>query len=228
MRRPTKDIDFRGYVKNSEENLRKIIEETCVYPVPEDGIIFHENTIQIVDTMTNEDYQGARIIFTATLGKAKVLVQIDIGFTDLITPRKTNLSFPTLLKDMGMPILFGYPPESIISEKFHAMVRLVEINSRYKDFYDIWLLSQQTEFQGSVLQDAISTTFRHRETSIPSSLPVALSDEFARVRQKQWQTFLAKNRLDDGIIKSFIIVVGKLRAFLMPPVRRNYCPNNVY
>jgi hypothetical protein len=85
---------------------------------------------------------------------------------------------------MGIPQLLGYPPESIISEKFHAMVRKADINSRLKDFYDIWMLCEQNEFQGSVLQKAISTTFRHRETLIPPSLPQALSNEFVEKKQK--------------------------------------------
>jgi predicted nucleotidyltransferase component of viral defense system len=219
LRRPTKDIDFRGYINNSEENLRKIIAEMCGYPVPEDGIIFHAETIHIEETMANADYRGARVTLTATLEKAKIPIQIDINFADMITPKAKTFSFPTLLKEMEMPILLGYPPESIVSEKFHAMIRLVEINSRWKDFYDIWLLCNQIEFQGLVLQEAISTTFRQRQTQIPSSLPVALSDEFATERQKQWQTFLTKNRLHDKEFESFEKVVGMLRAFLMPPVK---------
>jgi len=219
LRRPTKDIDFRGYITNSAEDLRKIIEEMCVYPVSEDGIIFHEETIQIEATLPNAEYQGSQVTFTATLGNAKIPIQIDINFTDLITPKARNLSFPILLKEMEMPILLGYPPESIISEKFQAMIRLVDINSRWKDFYDIWLLCNQIEFQGSVLQQAISTTFRQRETQIPSSLPIALSDEFATQRQKQWQTFLTKNRLYDKEFASFGKVVEILRTFLMPPVK---------
>jgi len=218
LRRPTRDIDFRAYVKNSEENLKEIIKEVCIYFVPDDGLTFHEETIQVEVIMTSTDYKGVHVSFEATLGKTKIPVLIDLGFTDQIIPASLHLSFPVLFTGMGIHQLLGYPPEPIISEKFHAMVRLVEINSRWKDFYDIWLLCEQTNFQGSVLQEAISATFRQRETLIPSSLPVALSDEFARERQKQWQTFLAKNRLFTGNIENFIFVVERLRTFLMPPI----------
>jgi len=194
------------------------MEETCIHPVPEDGIIFHKDTIEIEETMIHEDYTGARITLIATLGNARIPIQIDIGFTDLITPKARNLSFPALLNDMEMATLLGYPLESIISEKFHAMVRKADINSRLKDFYDIWMLCEQNEFQGSVLQKAISTTFRHRETLITPSLPQALSNEFVEKQQRQWQAFLTKNKLLTGNLVSFLTVVEKLRAFLMPPV----------
>jgi predicted nucleotidyltransferase component of viral defense system len=219
LRRPTRDIDFRGYTRNSEENLREIIKEACITAVPDDGLIFKEDTIQVEKIMTNTDYQGAHITVLAMLGTAKIPVQIDIGFTDLVTPEAQHLSFPVLLEDMEIPLLFGYPQESIISEKFHAMVRLEGVNSRWKDFYDVWMLSEQSNFQGKILQQAIFSTFQNRDTPIPIEVPFALSDNFARDRQNNWRAFLAKNQLLAGKNESFLFVIERLRVFLMPPVQ---------
>jgi hypothetical protein len=215
LRRPTRDIDFRGFVQNSIDNLIEIIKITCSISVPNDGLVYREETIQIEETMENADYKGLRITFEALLGTARIPMRVDIGFSDVITPEIQNLIYPVLLEGMDPLMLSGYPPETIISEKFQAMVRLVEINSRWKDFYDIWMLSELMDFRGEVLQRAISATFHQRATNIPSTIP-ALTDDFARERQKQWGIFLTRNKIEQDRNKSFVVVVNQLRLFLLP------------
>ncbi len=219
LRRITRDIDFRGFTENSADNLVEIIKEACSIPVSYDGLVFRDDAIRVEEIMADIDYPGYRITFDALLGSAIVPLQIDIGFSDVINPGVHEFTYPVLLKEMDAPVLKGYPPESIISEKFQAMVRLVDINSRWKDFYDIWMLSELHNFQGELLQKAISATFDQRETPVPLTIPIALTDDFARARQKQWEIFLFRNKLPQEKTESFTTIVTRLRLFLLPPVQ---------
>jgi len=117
---------------------------------------------------------------------------------------------------LPVPVLLGYPPETVIAEKLQAMVYLGEINSRMKDYYDIWLLNHQCDFDGATLQKAIIATFQKRATPIPKEMPAALSDEFAIGKQPLWKGFLAKFPSDPGEITSFQQVMSQLRTFLLP------------
>ncbi len=124
-------------------------------------------------------------------------MQIDFGFGDAVIPSPVEISLPQML-DFGSPELLGYTPESAIAEKLQAMVELDLVNTRIKDFYDIWLLSQNLEFQGEVLAEAVKTTFANRLTSLPVNPPNALTARFAGNQAKinQWKAFLGKNRFD--------------------------------
>lgn len=105
-------------------------------------------------------------------------MQLDIAFGDVVTPEPGEIEYPALL-DLPHPTLCGYPRETVVAEKFQAMVYLGRLNSRMKDFYDLWLLARQFEFNGSTLAQAIKATFSHRRTEIDPD-PVALTPEFTR------------------------------------------------
>ena len=138
------------------------------------------------------DYEGARIRFTANIGQARAFMQIDIGFGDTVFPPPGYIDYPTLL-DMPHPHLKGYPRETVVAEKFEAMVQLGMLNSRMKDFYDIWLLAKQFDFDGQSLKKAIQQTFAHRKIPLTPE-PLALSDVFAKDREKtaQWTAFIRR------------------------------------
>lgn len=142
-------------------------------------------------------------------------MQIDFGFGDVVVPSPVEISLPQIL-DFGSPALLGYTPESAIAKKFQAMVELDLANTRVKDFYDIWLLSQNLKFQGEVLSEAIKTTFGNRQTSLPFGLPSALTAQFANDDTKinQWKAFLRKNRLD--VENDLTEIVQSISEFLMP------------
>lgn len=218
-RRTTRDIDFRGYINNDKDKLLEILKSAFEISIFDDGLVFIDEGIVFEETMVDADYSGMRIHFTACLGKAKIPLQLDIGFSDVITPDAKFGDFPVLLDGMEPPHLKTYPIESIISEKFHAMVRLAEINSRWKDFYDIWLLSEIYNIDGKLLQSAIKSTFDQRETSIPEALPVAFTDVFAEENQKNWYIFIKRNNLAIKQIEDLKNVIYRLRIFLMPPIQ---------
>lgn len=142
-------------------------------------------------------------------------MQLDIGFGDVVIPAPEHLVYPTLL-EFAAPTLRGYSRESAIAEKFEAMIKLGELNSRMKDFFDIWLLSRQFDFDGSILAEAVATTFATRGTTLPLD-PTAFSPAFAQDNAKatQWRAFLRRNRLHDTT-QQFEEIVASISTFLKP------------
>jgi hypothetical protein len=216
LERPTRDIDLRGFTLNSLDNLTEIIQEICNQPVESDGMTFDPESVIGEITLEGADYHGIRLRFWGYLGEARVRMIVDIGFGDPINPSKTMLQYPTIL-DMPSPTLPGYPPETVIAEKLESMVSLGIINSRMKDFHDLREISRRFDFEGSVLQDAIMQTFRTRNTSFPSELPVALSDTFIEEKRSLWNAFLRRIDLEQSI--PFELVIEELKVFLTPVIR---------
>ncbi len=187
--------------------------------VEDDGLTFSAETIQAAQIKEGDEYQGIRLRIESRLENARIALQIDIGFGDAITPDPQSATYPTLL-DFPAPLLRAYPRETVVAEKFQAMVALGIANSRMKDFYDIWTLARQFEFDGSTLSAAIRATFDRRQTPTPVTPPLALTADFAIDRSKaiQWTAFLKKGKLIDQP-PSFANVVAVLEKFLMPPTK---------
>ena len=104
---------------------------------------------------------------TALLEKARMTLQVDVGFSDRVVPGPEEIDFPTLL-DFPAPHLLGYTRETVVAEKFEAMVKLGILNSRMKDFFDIWTLSREFSFDGSTLSKAVKTTFENAGHTCPA------------------------------------------------------------
>jgi predicted nucleotidyltransferase component of viral defense system len=215
--RPTKDIDFLAEgVKNEpaeiERIFRNIAEISC-----DDGVRFIPSSITSERIKEDADYEGIRLKIDVTLGQARKRLQMDIGFGDVVVPNAHLMEFPTLLEEKP-PKLKAYSIESIISEKFEAMVKLAMANSRMKDFYDVYSLSLKYNFQGSRLKKAIESTFQRRKTPLPDN-PLVFRSEFHedKGRQKQWVAFLRKSRLSD-VNQEFNQIMGRITAFLKPIV----------
>ncbi len=166
----------------------------------------------------NAEYPGVRVTFVAMIQNARLPMQIDIGFGDVIYPTATVIDYPTML-DFETPRLKGYPKETVIAEKFEAMVKLGQLNSRMKDFYDIQVLLRQFGFDGEVLRLAIERTFANRGTMIDPE-PFVFSPQFLEdsIKQAQWTAFVRKLKLD-GTPDSFADVVREIQAFLLPLVQ---------
>ena len=216
--RPTKDLDLLGYGDASPERLTALFEEICQSNVEPDGLDFDVQNIRVTEIREDQEYQGQRVQIVAYLGRARINLQIDIGFGDVVTPAAEKINYPTLL-DFPAPHIRAYPRETVVAEKLQAMVALGMLNSRMKDFYDTWMIARQFEFRGAVLVKAITTTFNCRNTEIPGSLPSALSDEFASDPGKitQWEAFLRRTGLEATAV-DLDHVIDELRIFLMPPV----------
>lgn len=214
--RPTMDIDMLG--RNTENEVEKIVKQVydiCLVEVESDGLKFNTESIRGERITEDADYEGVRIRFVAQLETAKIPMQMDIGFGDVVVPGPQEAILPTIL-DFPPPHLFGYSLESAIAEKFEAMVKLGELNSRMKDFYDIWLLSRQFDFMGERLKDAMSETLKNRGTNFPAEI-VAFSNSFLSMKSGQWQAF--HRRLgQENIPADFAKIMGHVKIFLDPIV----------
>lgn len=191
--RPTKDIDLLGLVTEEVTVLENVIRSCCNIGVEDDGLLFDPKSVRGEDIRENQEYQGIRIKFKASLGNAIVTMQIDIGFGDVVSPTPVFVEYPVLLEGSA-PKLLAYTLESAIAEKFQAMVALDLANSRMKDFYDIWFLSANYKFTGHTLATAIDKTFRRRNTPLPSELPTAFSENFSAdsAKNNQWKSYREK------------------------------------
>jgi hypothetical protein len=219
LRRPTRDIDFRGYVSGDPATLSKLVHEIIEVSALEDGLVFDPQSVSVEETQLDADYRGIRVKLVALLERTRIPLQIDIGFSDQLASKAEAIEYPNLLPDLKPVRMKGYPKEAVVAEKFHAMTRHGDLNSRMKDYYDLWLISETFEFEGASLQKAIETTFKRRDTEIPSERPVSLSADFARASQTRWANFLGRMELDNPQVDDFQSVVERVWEFLEYPVR---------
>ena len=213
--RPTMDIDMLGRTSNEEADIVVQIRDILTADVEADGLAFDPDSIQSERITENADYEGIRIRLRGALGSAKINMQIDIGFGDIVYPEPEKLDFPTMLNSPA-PRLLCYSRESSISEKLEAMVKLGMLNSRMKDFYDIWLLSRQFDFDGVKLTEAIRLTFERRGTQLPLKVE-AFAEPFIEAKQTQWAAFW-KRLQQDHVPTSFGEITALVDRFLSPIV----------
>ena len=209
--RATRDVDLLGFGDAAEDALLGTFREIMAVEV-DDGVSFDLKGLRIETIREEVEYGGSRLRTTAALAGARIPITLDIGFGDAIEPGVENIDLPVLL-DMPSPHLRAYPLETVIAEKFHAMVALGRANSRMKDYYDVWMLMSAFEIEPERLRRAISATFARRNTVIPAVVPDGLSDAFAADpgKQRQWNAF-ARNLSVSA--PEFGLVVGELRQRL--------------
>lgn len=188
--RATVDIDLLGRTSNATPHLRKVVTDICGHEGVPDGIEFATDSLDLRETQLRAEYRGVHAAFSAKLHTAKLPMRIDIGFSDLILPCPALVRYPSLL-DLPAPELRGYTPQTMIAEKFESIVRLDFQNTRLKDFYDIWQVSQQFQLDRQELHAIVRQVCTHRGTSL-SQIPVALTESFSRHPSKtaQWSAFL--------------------------------------
>jgi predicted nucleotidyltransferase component of viral defense system len=213
--RPTIDIDLEGRVNNQLDHIKDVVATVCGVDVEPDGIAFNRTSIEVSRIKEDADYEGVRVQFHATLAGARIPMQLDIGFGDVITPEPTDIEYPSLL-DFPAPVLRAYPKETVVAEKLEALTALGLLNSRMKDFYDLALLSRMYPFEGERLVKAVSATFRHRATTIeaePIGLTQAYCDDPARAIQ--WRAFVHRSRFSEES-GELVRLVTEIRQFALP------------
>lgn len=217
LHRPTRDLDLLGTGEPNTDSFVACFRELCNQQVTDDGLVFLANTVEASRMKEDEEYEGIRMKLEARLGSARIPIQVDIGFGDAITPEANTTTFPSVL-DFPSPQLRAYPRETVVAEKFQAMVMLGIGNSRMKDFFDLFTLCNQFEFEGDLVCRAIAATFQRRKTDIPVVPPLALTPEFTDDAQKstQWNAFLRKSNLAAHDL-SLAEVAARLAEFLMLP-----------
>ena len=211
--RSTTDIDLLGQrISNEKESLEKAFYD--IFSInTDDGIRFDLESMNLRTIADAKKYPGTRVTITAYMERTRLSVTVDVGFGDCITPERVQMKFPVLLND-PQPVVFAYSKESVIAEKLEAMASLGFLTSRYKDFYDIFLLSRFFRFNGTTLQAAIRETFRNRGTHMRDI--VAFENQFISdsLHKRRWTAFAKKKNttLDTSLEE----VIGQIKNFLIP------------
>jgi len=213
--RPTKDIDLLGKdVENDIEGLKKIIIEILSVDYSGDYVWFNHEDIKIEPIAEKNLYNGVRLKIEAHFDSIRQQLQIDIGFGDIVIPKPINLEYPTLLPEIPIPTIFAYTPETVIAEKFQAMIELSTLNSRMKDFYDVYILLTKQSIDKNILQKAIANTFENRKTTLTEEHSI-FTDDFKNDPQRliMWKAFLNKINVQEKLTFQFVleVIIKKLK-----------------
>jgi hypothetical protein len=213
--RPTMDIDLLGRTDNDVDTMVGLMREVALLDVADDGIVFEPSSFAGDAIREDADYAGVRTTFAGRVDAARIHMQIDIGFGDVVTPGPERLSYPTIL-DFPAPLLSGYSRETVMAEKLQALTQLRMANTRMKDYFDLWLLSRQPELNKAILREAIERTFENRKMGIEAR-PIGLSSAFGTdpAKQIQWKAFLKRSALTEAP-ESLMDVVEEIRLFFEP------------
>lgn len=217
--RPTRDIDLLGYGEITIERLEDEFKRIATQQVEPDGMKFKAASVKGEMIREGQAYEGVRVTMEAELARAVISVKVDIGFGDSTEPGLTEEQLPALL-DFPAPRLKAYRPETVVAEKFEAMVKLGIANSRMKDFYDLYVMSRAMTFDRHDLSKAVRSTFERRGTAIPKEPPTALTDAFTTdaAKQAQWRGFANRSGGKVAALE-FADVLAALRGFLLPMMR---------
>lgn len=211
--RVTRDLDLLAHGEASEDFIRDVFIELFSMNVG-DGLKFVIGEMRISPIREEMEYGGYRLKTTALLDRTRVPVTVDIGYGDAITPTVNEIEYPVLL-DMAAPKIRSYPPETVIAEKFQALVALGMTNSRMKDYYDLWALATAVDLDTKKIAAAIVATFNRRQTEIPHAAPVGLTAEFGNDEAKirQWRLYLESLGVEPVGLTT---VVSRIADYVMP------------
>lgn len=214
--RATRDADLLGFGELTDQTLEEIVKEICAVDVEPDGLEFLPDSVKVAAIRVGDAHGGRRVLLMSQLGAARLRVQVNVGIGDAVVPDPEWMEYPSLL---GFPAvrLRAYRPETSIAEELHAMVALGSKNSRMKDFFNIYMLAEHGRFDGPQLIASVRSVFERRRTAIPTSLPLALTPEFAKIAGKgsQWTAFLRRSR-PAPIPVGLEGVLERLAMFLSP------------
>jgi len=205
-RRSTRDMDLLGFGISTHERVKDIFTQACKVKYEADGLCFDSNSILTEDIREDQEYHGIRVKLMGYMGKARIPIQVDVGFGDAIVPEPEMVKYPKIL-DFPSAKIKAYQPATVIAEKLNALVVLGYRNSRMKDFYDLYILLKHMDFSDEELSLAIKATFERRKIALPKDIPVAFSPKFIEDGTKdiQWKSFIKRNSLDSSLQLSEIL-----------------------
>lgn len=216
--RATRDADLLSFGESDLESVAQAFREIAAIAV-DDGIVFDPASVTVEEIRKDAGYGGVRVVIAGELAKARCKTQIDLGFGDAVTPGPVDSVYPVLLDDLPAPRLRAYPTYTVVAEKLHAIALLGMTNSRVKDYFDLSVLLERESLDADLLAQAIKATFERRGMTVPTRLPVGLTDEFAHdaSRKALWRAFVKKNDLAPEPLAA---IVGRLRLALEPVLSR--------
>lgn len=217
--RPTRDADLLGFGPSDLESIGQTFRDIASVQAA-DGILFDPTSVGVEEIRKDAGYAGARVMINAELARARCRTQIDIGFGDAVTPGPVDAVYPVLIEDFPAPRLRTYPVYTVVSEKLHAIAVLGMTNSRLKDYLDLSVLLDREVLDLNTLATAIAATFTRRGMTVPTELPIGLSDEFANdtSRQALWRALLKKNEMTAVPLTD---IVSALRVKLQPALNQS-------
>ena len=212
--RATTDVDLLAQrISNGSEEMKSVFQKIFFFFF-DDALVFDVDSITVEDITEFKEYHGLHVSFVGYLDRTKIPISIDIGFGDVIYPEAVKMDFPVIL-DMESPRVNAYSLETSIAEKLEAIIHNGYLNSRYKDFYDIYVLSKKYEFSYAELRNAVIQTFENRKTPMTMD-SAAFSDEFLNdpMHQTRWKAFLKKKK---ALIQvSMSDAMDWIKAFVRP------------
>lgn len=212
--RATTDVDLLARrISNSSVEMKGIFREILAQDA-DDALTFDVNAITVEDITEFKEYHGLHISAAGYLDRTRIPISIDIGFGDVIYPDAVKMDFPVIL-DMEAPRVNAYSLESSIAEKLEAIVHNGYLNSRYKDFYDIYIIASKYSFEYVDIKNAVSETFQNRGTEMSMST-AAFSEEFIHdpLHRTRWKSFLKKKKA--MVQLSLEEVISSVRIFAAP------------
>ena len=215
MFRPTADLDLLGFGEDTTDRFEQVFRDLATMTIDiADGLTFDPDSVQATPIRDEQEYQGKRVIMLARLGTIPIKLQVDIGIGDIITPEPETLLFPSLL-DMPQAQLRASTRETVIAEKVHVMAVRGLLNSRLKDYFDIWVLKRNYPFDARILRTALTATFERRRASLPMELPIGLTDAYAKElgRSPAWK-IITRGTEAHGLV--LIDAIREIAAFLDP------------
>ncbi len=213
----TLDIDLLGKaISNNMQSIKAAFREICSLPCPSDGVTFNSETIDTETISEHNRQNGVRLFIDGGFHTIKQRLQIDIGFGDVVVPDPIQyIEYPVLLSNSKVPVIIAYSPETLIAEKFQAMIELSSANSRMKDFYDVYKILISKNIDLNSLEESIKATFLNRQTVYIENHSL-FSSEFATNpnRLQMWRAFLNKIGEDEKL--SFVQVMDTITIHLKP------------
>lgn len=213
LSRPTRDIDFMGLdISNDKEYLKKVVREICAIE-ENDGIGFDTGSARTEDITVDNKYPGVRITLIAYIGEMRINMKFDIGFGDIITPAPESITLPGMLDGFEAPTVAAYPLETVFAEKLETVVSKGVLNSRMKDFYDLYRMSTLRSCDESILKEAISATFSNRSTSLDMA-GTLFSDDFRNHEELKMRWKYFSGEMGDDSLPGFEQIVDVIRDYV--------------
>ena len=220
--RPTRDMDFLGdHIGRDKENIKRIMLEICRIECEEDGVMFEcgKDDIWLEDITVEVEYNGTRVHMTAHMDTIVQPFSIDVGFGDVIVPQPVQLDYPLLIEGLPAVNVEAYSLETVLAEKFQTMIDLGTINSRMKDFFDVYMILKGDKVDHGLLKEAVVEVFANRGTEMAPD-HVVFSDGFVQdeTRQKMWKAYLKKIKYKEEL--PFELVMEVVKEVLQPMMGR--------
>jgi len=216
--RITKDMDLRAFIQPDLQSVIGVMRDICNTEVEADAIQFDPDSIRAEQIVETAIYPGIRVRLMGFIERVRIPLQIDMAFSGPIVPEPKIRTYPTIL-DLPPPQIRSYPTEAIVAEKLDAIIQLGAINTRMKDFYDLWKIQSGFEFKGSLLLSSIRSIFDSRQTRLPEKTPIGISMSFAKDNQSLWEAFLRRIGESNPEIISFEHVIEDVWNFVEPLIQ---------